>query len=132
RLRLAGFPWLAEAVPAYDSIALQADFAATVPPSVMADRALELLEDWRPGRRKARTVRIPVVYGGPEGPDLEEAAARSGLTPGEFAARHASAVYEVAAIGFAPGFPYLAGLPEELAQPRRDVPRLRVPAGSVG
>jgi len=132
RLRLAGFPWLAEAVPAYDSIALQADFAATVPPSVMAARALELLEDWRPGRRKARTVRIPVVYGGPEGPDLEEAAARSGLTPGEFAARHASAVYEVAAIGFAPGFPYLAGLPEELAQPRRDVPRLRVPAGSVG
>src|SRR5690606_40505907 len=83
RLRLAGFPWLAEAVPAYDSIALQADFAATVPPSVMAARALELLEDWRPGRRKARTVRIPVVYGGPEGPDLEEAAARSGLTPGE-------------------------------------------------
>src|SRR5690606_15349230 len=78
RVRLAGFPWLAEAVPAYDSIALQADFAATVPPSVMAARALELLEDWRPGRRKARTVRIPVVYGGPEGPDLEEAAARSG------------------------------------------------------
>ncbi|HEY8528566.1 MAG TPA: 5-oxoprolinase subunit PxpB [Paenibacillaceae bacterium] len=132
RLRLGGLPWLAEAVPAYDSIALQADPAATVPPSVMAASALELLRDWRPGRREARTVRIPVVYGGPEGPDLEEAAARSGLSPGEFAARHASAVYEVAAIGFAPGFPYLAGLPEELAQPRRDVPRLRVPAGSVG
>ena len=132
RLRLAGFPWLAEAVPAYDSIALQTDSAATVPPSVMAASALELLGDWRPGRRKARTVHIPVVYGGPEGPDLEEAAARSGLSPGDFAVRHASAVYEVAAIGFAPGFPYLAGLPEELAQPRRDVPRLKVPAGSVG
>jgi len=132
RLRLAGLPGLAEAVPAYDSIALHMDSTATVPPSVMAASALELLGNWRPGRREARTVRIPVVYGGPEGPDLEEAAARSGLSPGEFAARHASAVYDVAAIGFAPGFPYLAGLPEELAQPRRDVPRLKVPAGSVG
>jgi len=131
-LRRSGLAWLAEAVPAYDTIALLADPAATVTASDMAASAAQRLRNWRPGRREPRTVRIPVVYGGPEGPDLEEAAARSGLSPAEFAARHAAAVYEVAMIGFAPGFPYLAGLPEELAQPRRAVPRVRVPAGSVG
>jgi KipI family sensor histidine kinase inhibitor len=132
RLRRGGLSWLEEAVPAYDTIALIADPAATVTTSEMAASAAELLRNWRPGRREARTVRIPVAYGGPEGPDLEEAAARSGLAPAEFAARHAAVVYEVAMIGFAPGFPYLAGLPEDLTQPRRAVPRVRVPAGSVG
>ena len=35
-------------------------------------------------------------------------------------------------IGFTAGFPYLGGLPEALHFPRRDQPRVRVPAGSVG
>jgi KipI family sensor histidine kinase inhibitor len=34
-------------------------------------------------------------------------------------------------LGFAPGFPYLLGLPPQLHLPRRAEPRLRVPAGSV-
>lgn len=132
-LQADGAPGLAEAVPAYDTIALHLDPAADATTDEMAAWAIRRLRDWRPARRRpARTVRIPVVYGGEEGPDLEEAAARCGLTAAEFAARHAAAVYEVAAIGFAPGFPYLAGLPEELAQPRRAAPRARVPAGSVG
>jgi biotin-dependent carboxylase-like uncharacterized protein len=47
-------------------------------------------------------------------------------------ARHAGAEYLVHAVGFAPGFPYLGGLPSELATPRRETPRPRVAAGSVG
>jgi inhibitor of KinA len=35
-------------------------------------------------------------------------------------------------IGFAPGFPYLGGLAPEIATPRKEKPRPRVPAGSVG
>ena len=42
-----------------------------------------------------------------------------------------AADYTVAMIGFAPGFPYLLGLPESLALPRLATPRTRVPAGSV-
>ena len=37
----------------------------------------------------------------------------------------------VAFCGFSPGFAYLAGLPPELAVPRLETPRHRVPAGSV-
>ena len=35
-------------------------------------------------------------------------------------------------IGFAPGFPYLGGMSEQIAAPRRKSPRLSIPAGTVG
>jgi biotin-dependent carboxylase-like uncharacterized protein len=54
------------------------------------------------------------------------------VPPTEVVGRHAAAEYFVHAIGFTPGFPYLGGLPPELATPRRSNPRPRVPAGSVG
>lgn len=80
----------------------------------------------------SRLVEIPVCYGGAFGPDLAACAARSGMAEAEFIAAHASIDYKVALIGFMPGFPYLTGLPQALAQPRRPSPRSRVPAGSVG
>lgn len=79
-----------------------------------------------------RTVEIPVCYGGEFGPDLGHVAARAQVTEQEAIALHAGAEYLVHAIGFAPGFPYLGGLPPKLATPRRATPRSRVPAGSVG
>ena len=82
--------------------------------------------------RKPRTVVIPVRYGGIDGPDLPEAAKRSGLSEEAFIALHTSVEYEVAMIGFMPGFPYLMGLPAAIFQPRLTSPRRSVPAGSVG
>ncbi|MNY41739.1 Kinase A inhibitor [compost metagenome] len=35
-------------------------------------------------------------------------------------------------IGFAPGFPYLGGMNEKIASPRKEVPSANIPAGSVG
>jgi KipI family sensor histidine kinase inhibitor len=79
-----------------------------------------------------RTVEVPVWYGGEAGCDLEEVARRLGLSMDEVVSLHSQAEYGVEAIGFAPGFPYLSGLPERLHLPRRDTPRTRIPAGSVG
>jgi inhibitor of KinA len=79
-----------------------------------------------------RLVQIPVCYGGEFGPDLEGVATRVKLSAAEVIARHSDAEYFVLQLGFAPGFPYLHGLPEALAVPRRDTPRIAVPAGSVG
>jgi len=78
-----------------------------------------------------RRIEIPVKYGGPEGPDLERVARHAGLSSEEVVARHSGAEYQVALLGFSPGFPYMVGLPEELATPRLSTPRLQVPAGSV-
>lgn len=80
----------------------------------------------------AREIVIPVVYGGERGPDLADVAAHSGLTDEEVVRRHANGRYVIGALGFAPGFSYLIGLPPELTTPRRATPRTSVPAGSVG
>ena len=73
-------------------------------------------------------LNIPVRY---NGPDLSEVAERLGLSAREVIERHSGPVYTVFMTGFLPGFPYLGPLPEALELPRRDAPRLRVPAGSV-
>jgi inhibitor of KinA len=78
-----------------------------------------------------KVVEVPVLYGGEFGPDLDDVARRTELTTDDVVRLHSLAEYTVYMIGFAPGFPFLAGLPEQLAVPRRDSPRLAVPAGSV-
>lgn len=79
-----------------------------------------------------RCVEIPVHYGGEFGEDLFEVAQFHHTTPEEIIRRHTEPTYTVFMIGFQAGFPYLNGLPENLHTPRRDVPRTKVPAGSVG
>lgn len=82
--------------------------------------------------RGGQSIEIPVRYGGPDGPDLDEVADLHDLRPADVVELHAGATYRVLFLGFAPGFAYLGGLPIELVTPRRPTPRERVPAGSVG
>jgi KipI family sensor histidine kinase inhibitor len=78
-----------------------------------------------------RVVEIAVRYGGEAGPDLDEVAARLGMAPREVVAAHCETLHRVLMIGFAPGYPYLGGLSQQLHLPRRATPRKAVPAGSV-
>lgn len=82
--------------------------------------------------QEVRRVEIPVCYGGDFAPDLAAVAAHCGLAADRVVALHSGASYLVRAVGFAPGFGYLGGLPKELETPRRATPRTSVPAGSVG
>ncbi|MBV9969203.1 MAG: carboxyltransferase domain-containing protein, partial [Xanthobacteraceae bacterium] len=79
-----------------------------------------------------RLWRLPVCYDGELAPDIDEVAARTGLTPAEVIERHAGITYHVYMLGFLPGLAYLGDVVAELMLPRRDVPRVRIPAGSVG
>jgi inhibitor of KinA len=79
-----------------------------------------------------RTVEIPVCYGGEYGPDLAFVAEYNELSAEEVVNIHCQGQYLVYMIGFAPGFPYLGGMSEKIATPRRSSPRLEIPAGSVG
>ena len=76
-----------------------------------------------------RTVEIAVTF---DGPDLPFVAGRWDTDPAGVIARLTETPLHVAFCGFSPGFAYLAGLPAELAVPRLETPRHRVPAGSVG
>jgi KipI family sensor histidine kinase inhibitor len=73
-------------------------------------------------------IEIPVRY---DGPDLEAVAALWDVTADEVVRIHSAAEFRVAFCGFAPGFGYLTGLPEQYAVERRATPRTAVPAGSL-
>jgi KipI family sensor histidine kinase inhibitor len=76
-------------------------------------------------------IELPTRYGGADGPDLDEVAEETGLSPAEVVDLHAASEYRVLFLGFAPGFAYLGDLPSALDVPRLATPRRRVPAGSV-
>lgn len=73
-------------------------------------------------------VEIPVRY---DGPDLDAAAGLLGWTVDELVTRHQTEKWTVAFCGFAPGFGYLTGRQFDWDVPRRERPRVRVPAGAV-
>ncbi len=79
-----------------------------------------------------KQITIQVRYGGEGGPDLEAVADYHGLSPSELVRLHTNPTYQVGMMGFTPGFAYLLGLAPKLATPRRRVPRVQVPPGSVG
>jgi KipI family sensor histidine kinase inhibitor len=81
------------------------------------------------GERAAPLVELPVVF---DGPDLAEVAGLTGRDVPALVRALSTVELTVAFGGFAPGFGYLTGLPADLHVPRRDTPRTRVPAGSVG
>lgn len=123
--RLSGRPGVLDAVPGARTL-----YLAVEGPLDRSALLRELSAEAGP-KEPGRTVRVPVRYGGEHGPDLAELARARGLTPEELARRHAAASYRVAFLGFAPGFAYCVGLPEDLTTPRLATPRTRVPAGTL-
>jgi inhibitor of KinA len=132
---------VSELVPAYTTVtvfydpwlAVQAGAPAQGIADWMGAQLRERLKNPpKTDKAKPRVVEIPVCYGGEFGPDLERVAAQAKLAPAEVIKRHTKADYLVHLIGFAPGFPYLGGLPKELQTPRHAKPRMAVPPGSVG
>ncbi len=79
-----------------------------------------------------QVVEIPVAYGGEYGPDLAEVAAAHGMTEQQVIDIHSQPEYPIYMLGFVAGFPYLGGMSPEIATPRKESPRLKIEAGSVG
>ncbi|KAA5607575.1 5-oxoprolinase subunit PxpB [Roseospira marina] len=130
-LEQSPIPGLLECVPTYRSLLVLYD------PEVTRGRDLSaaLLERAR-AQTRATTIhrlwRVPMVFGGAAGLDLETLAADKGLSVANLIAAFTAPEYRVHMIGFAPGFAYLGGLPEALHTPRLPKPRQRVEAGAIG
>ena len=77
-------------------------------------------------------LEIPVCYEPISTSDIEEVSKQLKLSVDEIIAIHSSAVYEVKAIGFTPGFSYLGDLDERISVPRLVKPRIDTPVGAVG
>jgi len=115
--------------PAYASVLIDYDPHLFTYDEV--ERLVHKQIDAHPPATERRHIEIPVVYGGECGPDLADVAAHTGLSPERVIDLHASADYLVYFVGFSTCFPYLGGLPNELATPRLSAPRKHVPTGSV-
>ena len=122
-------------VPAYTTIGIFYD-PALIHRFDELKRAIEQavessLEPARPRAEGESIIEVPVCYETEFAPDLDDVARHAALSPDEVIRRHAESNYRVSCVGFTPGFPYLNGLPPELAAPRRDTPRKEIPAGAV-
>ena len=81
--------------------------------------------------QRRRSWVIPSCYEGACAPDLEAVARQASLSPAEVIGAHSGVDFDVYMMGFMPGFPYMASMPEALRVPRLTEPRVRVPIRSV-
>jgi inhibitor of KinA len=147
QLQNAAMPGVIELAPAYTSVTVYFDPISVAKGAETPDKMFHWLVARIQGalaaradrgrrrtttQRRVRLVEIPVCYDREFALDIDDVARRAAIPPGEVIRLHGAAEYRVACIGFVPGFPFLAGLPKELATPRRNVPRKQIPPGSVG
>jgi antagonist of KipI len=119
-----------DVVSTYRTVAVHFDPLSVDLAAVSA--AMERASDASVVDRTGKTVDVPVQYGGDVGPDLAEVAQFAGMRPDAVAALHGKGTYRVYMLGFLPGFAYMGSVDSTIAMPRREAPRVRVPAGSVG
>jgi KipI family sensor histidine kinase inhibitor len=134
-LERAAIPGVVELVPAYTTIGVFLDPARIVPFDELKTAIEHALQSsMKPADQRAEmggVIEVPVCYENEFAPDLADVARHAALPEEEVVDRHATASYRVTCVGFTPGFPYLSGLPAELATPRRASPRKEVPTGAV-
>jgi len=122
-------PGLVEFVPAFTTLLLEFDPQLVLNLAAIGEELLPRLESALASLSAISTVKeIPVRY---DGEDLDRVAKLHDLSPTEVIELHASPIYKVCMLGFAPGFPYLGDLDPRLHTPRLATPRPRVRAGSV-
>ena len=142
RIEHAQIPGIIELAPAYTTVAVYFDPIRVIDsgadPGGVVDWLTTKLDDAlgdsrrrRRDRRDRCSIEIPVCCDTEFALDLEQVAHRADISPAEVVDLYCAGTYWVGCIGFTPGFPFLLGLPQKLATPRRDTPRKEVPAGSV-
>jgi inhibitor of KinA len=129
-LERANIPGVIDVTSAYESVAVFFDPARSERDVEEKIRTLMASASVR-GSRKRRRIEIPVCYDADFALDLARVEAETNLSGDTIIALHSSAEFIVACVGFTPGFPFLAGLPEKLRTTRLATPRTKVPAGSV-
>jgi KipI family sensor histidine kinase inhibitor len=126
-LRDAPLTGVTDLVPAARTLLVRVDRSVTDLASV--GRALRDTPVEGGGHGPGSLVEIEVIY---DGEDLDDVARLTGRRTQDVIAQHAGQEWTVAFAGFSPGFGYLVPSETWPDVPRRENPRTKVAAGSVG
>ncbi len=126
----ASWPETGEAVPGMNNLMLRFTSAPRQLAPLM-ERLRTAWEEAEPAALEGRLVELPVAYGGDNGPHLADVLRHTGLGIDDVVSLHTAPEYIVFALGSHPGYCYLGGMDQRLATPRRKVPVVRIPSGSV-
>ncbi|MGB1087816.1 MAG: 5-oxoprolinase subunit B family protein, partial [Alphaproteobacteria bacterium] len=121
---------MTETVPTYRALLVHFDPLVTDIAQLSAHIS-PLLQNNQQAKTDVKNWKIPICYSSALETDLEEYAKLKTRDPADIITEHSSATYRLYMYGFMPGCAYLGGLPPALAIPRRQEPRLKVPANSV-
>jgi KipI family sensor histidine kinase inhibitor len=98
---------------------------------VLGAQLLALANEGNQQAQEGRHWLLPVCFDSAFAPDLPRLAEAKAMSEAAVIERLLATEFRVYMIGFLPGFPYMGGLPPELAMPRLASPRQRVPAQSL-
>jgi len=122
---------LIEIVPSYTSILITYDIFKYDYEEIQIFLQ-ELLQDLKiEEENELEVINVDVYYGDEVGLDLERVALKSNISVEEVIKIHSSKIYNVFAIGFLPGFAYMATVDDKIVTSRLESPRKKIPKGSV-
>jgi KipI family sensor histidine kinase inhibitor len=129
----AAIPGLYGVVPTYESVLVEFDCELT-DHDVITNLVTQVAEDIRHGaidRPAPRSFRVPVVYGGHRGPDLQFVANHLGISTEAVIDLHTAKPFTIRCLGAPAGSPMMDGPDFGMPIPRLMTPRTTAQAGVV-
>lgn len=125
---------LIDIIPSYASIHITFNLSALsgIECQQQLEKLLASTDNYDENIQATAVIEIPVYYGSEVALDLSYLAEKAQVSEREVIEIHSSKVYDVYAIGFAPGFAYLGNVDQRIATARKETPRKKVASGSVG
>lgn len=124
------FATVTDVVPTFRSLTVHFSPAQT-DSEALAERLQAMAAQDGQQLKTGRLWRLPACFDPGFALDLPALAQAKGMPDNEVIERLLETEFRVYMIGFLPGFPYMGGLPRELAMPRLASPRQKVPAHSI-
>ena len=140
KIKEQNIPGVLDVVPAYSSLTIHYDVMKIFEKAkgravfdFITDRVKKIVEDdTEITFEENRKINIPVCYDKEFGIDLSYLANEKNLSVEDVIQLHTTKVYRVYMIGFLPGFAYMGEVDQKIQIPRKENPRTKIEAGSVG
>lgn len=129
-LKILNLDGLIEIIPSYTSIFISYDIFKYDYESLVKLLKQEINLDSKV-EFEEKIVTIDTYYDPEVGLDLKDMSFKTNLSIEDIIGIHSNKLYDVYAIGFLPGFAYLASVDNAIAMPRLSSPRKQIPKGSV-